>query len=163
MKKGTIIFIIILLLQSCSQEPKIVITKDYISNKYWDRYNNSIRVERMNLKKDSILNVFDSNFEKNIPNHWNVSNKLEIDSAFYFGYNGLNIKEDKLKLKDKVYFNKSNGFNWYSNNGEREIIGQLKNNSWYKFSNLKTIPFYVYIYIDNEGKVHRFNVDMSNY
>ena len=161
--KTLIYLILLLLIMSCSLDPKIEITKDYISNKDWDEYNNSIHVEKMKVNKDSILNIFDANFKEDIPNHWNITNKLEVDSTFYFGYSGLNIKEDKVKLQDKVFFNKDNGFTWYSADGNTNIVGSLENNTWYKFSDLKTIPYYIYIFVDNTGKVHRFNVDMSNY
>ena len=75
-----IVFIIAIIfsLESCSQEPKIVITKDYISNRYWDNYNNDMHVEKMKLKKDSVLNIFSSDFKKEIPNHWNITNKLVL-------------------------------------------------------------------------------------
>jgi len=159
-----IIIATILLFQSCSQEPKIVITKDYISNKHWDNErNNAILVEKMKVKKGDALDATSPDFDKEIRSDWDLNDKLEVDSTFYFGYSGLNIKEDKVKLQGKVFFNKDNGFEWYSANGNKTIIGSLKNNTWYKFSGLKTIAYYVYIYVDSTGKVHRFNVNMSNY
>lgn len=161
-----IIIATVLLFQSCSQEQetKIVITKDYISNEHWDdERNNAILIERMKLKKDSLLDIFSSDFEKEIPNHWNITNKLEVDSTSYFGYSGLNIKKDKVKLKGKIFFNKNNGFEWYSANDDKTIIGSLENNTWYKFSSLKTIAYYVYIFVDDTGKIHRFNVNMANF
>ncbi len=156
---------------SCSEEPKIVIAKDYIINKHWDdERNNAILVERMKLKKDSVLNIFSSDFKGEIPNHWNITNKLEVDSTFMYSYAGLNSKEDRVKLKGKIFFNKDNGFYWNFGNTyyghkktDKNVIGSLENNTWYKFSDLKTIAYYVYVYIDGEGKVHRFNVNMSNY
>ncbi|PQJ16575.1 hypothetical protein [Aureicoccus marinus] len=161
----TLIFIgFIFLSQACSQEPKIVITKEHIVNKYWDDdRNNSILIEKMMLKKDSVLDIFSSDFRSEIPNHWNIINKLEVDSTSYFGYSGLNIKKDKKKLNSPIFFNKNNGFEWYSANGNKTIIGNLETNTWYKFSNLTTSAYYVYIYVDKEGKTHRFNVNMSNY
>lgn len=168
-----IIIATVLLFQSCSQEQeaKIVITKDYISNKHWDdERNNSILVERMKLKKDSVLNIFSSDFKGEIPNHWNITNKLEVDSTFRYSYAGLDSKGDRVKLKGKVFFNKDNGFYWnfgstyYDHKKtDKNTIGSLENNTWYKFSDLKTIAYYVYIYVDGEGKVHRFNVNMANF
>jgi hypothetical protein len=148
-----------------------VITKDYISNKHWgDERNNAILIEKMKLKKDSLLNIFDPNFKKEIPNHWNITNKLEVDSTFRYSYAGLDSKGDRVKLKGKVFFNKDNGFYWNFGNTyyahkktDKSTIGSLENNTWYKFSDLKTTAYYVYIFVDDKGKVHRFNVNMSNY
>jgi len=166
-----IIIATVLLFQSCSQKPKIVITKDYISNTHWDdERNNAILIEKMKLKKDSLLNIFSPDFKKEISNHWNITNKLEVDSTFMYSYAGLNIREDKVKLKGKIFFNKDNGFYWNFGNTyyghkktDKNVIGSLENNTWYKFSDLKTIAYYVYVYVDSTGKVHRFNVNMSNF
>lgn len=154
---------IIFSLKSCSQEPKIVINEDYIINRHWDNYNNDIHVEKMKLKKDSVLDIFSSDFKKEVPNHWNITNKLEADSTSYFGYSGLNIKKNKVKLKDKIFFNKDNGFEWYSESGNKTVVGSLEKDTWYKFSNLRTVAYYIYVYVDNEGELHRYNVNMSNY
>lgn len=161
--RNLIILVAFAILQSCSLEPKIIITKDYINNKYWNNYNNAIHVEKLKLKKDSILDIFKPNFDSGGVNNWNVTNKLEIDSTFYFGYSGLNSKNDKKKMKGKISFINDNGFNWYSSKGSVDIIGKLQNNSWYKFSNLKSTPVYFYVYVDSEGNTHKFSEDLSNY
>lgn len=155
----------LLSLQSCSQEPKIVITKDYISNKYWDEYNRILLIEKMKVKKDSVLDIFAPGFEKDVPNHWNITNKLEVDSTFTYR-NSLS-NEKKSNSSNTIYFNRRNTNNWnfghFSIEEQVPIIGPLENSTWYKFSNLKTIPYYIYVYVDDTGTVHRFNVDMSNY
>lgn len=158
-----IIVVALLLLQSCSQGQEIVITKEYIKNGYWSEFNNAIHLEKMKVRKDSLLDIFSPSFKNNVPNHWNITDKLEIDSTFYFGYSGLDTDAGKTKLQGKIYFNKNNNFKWYSNNGKTDTIGELEKKTWYKFSKLKTTPYYVYVYVDSIGKVHRFNIDMSNY
>lgn len=161
--KPLVIFIISLFLTSCSLQSNIEITEDYISNKYWSDYNNAIHVERMKIKEGIDLDIFDIDFNRDIPNHHNITTKLEVDSSFYFGYSGLNIKSDKIKLIGRIFFNKDNGFEWYTNDGNRNIIGSLKRQTWYKISKLKSTPYYIYIFIDDNGKVHRFNQDLSNF
>lgn len=165
-----IIITTVLLFHSCSQEPKIVITKDYISNKYWDEYNNAILVEKMKIKKGSVLDVFSPDFDKEIRSNWDLNDKLEVDRTFMYSYTGLGGKSDLKKLDGKIYFNKTNGFYWNFGNTHfghkktnKNIIGSLENDTWYKFSDLRTIAYYVYVYVDSTGKVHRFNVNMSNY
>ena len=124
----------------------------------------------MKIKKDSVLDIFALDFEKEVSNHWNVTNKLEVDSSFMYNYTGLGGKSDLKKLEGKIYFNKTNGFYWnfgYTHFGHKKtnknVIGSLENDTWYKFSDLRTIAYYVYVYVDSTGKVHRFNVNMSNY
>jgi hypothetical protein len=170
--KYFLIITTILLFQSCSpQEPKIVITKDYIINKHWDdKRNNAILIERMKVKNGGILDANSPDFDKEIRSNWDLNNKLEVDDTFRYSYAGLDIKGDRIKLKGKVFFNKDNGFYWnfgstyYDHKKtEKNTIGRLENNTWYKFSDLKTIAYYVYIYVDNLGELHRYNVNMSNY
>ena len=146
---------------SCSSEPKIVIDKNHITNSYWNNYNNSIQVFKMKVKKDSIINTNAPNFKDN--NGWNLFHKLEIDSTFYFGYNGLNLKKDKPLLKGKIHFDKDNGFDWYTADGKKSVIGSLENNSWYLFNGLTTNPFSIIVYIDENGVLNRFNKIASNY
>jgi hypothetical protein len=89
--------------------------------------------------------------------------KLEDDTSFLFvanvKYNGESYSTRK------VYFDKDNGFNWWSNRGESKFntIGNLQKGNWYKLSDLVTYPFYIYVYIDSADNVHRFNVNLSNY
>lgn len=167
-----IIIATVLLFQSCSQQgPKIVITKDYISNKHWDdERNNAILVERMKVKNGGVLDATSPDFDKEIRSDWDLNDKLEVDSTFRYSYAGLDSKGDRVKLKGKVFFNKDNGFYWNFGNTyydhkktDKNVIGSLENNTWYKFSNLKTIAYYVYVFVDDTGKLHRFNVNMANF
>ncbi|WP_350288846.1 hypothetical protein [uncultured Croceitalea sp.] len=158
-----ILLLAVLFFQSCSNDIEIVITREYIDNGYWDEYNNAIHVEKMKVKNGGVLDVLSIEFDKEIRSNWDLNDKLEVDSTFYFGYNGLNVKKDKKKLKNKIFFNRDNGFEWYSNKVSKSKIGLLQNNTWYKFSRLRPIAYYVYIYIDDTGEAHRYNVNMSNY
>ena len=154
-------FLILLLLISCSSEPKIVITKKFISNKYWDNYNNAIQVNRMRVKKDSTLNVSASDFDTNTG--WSLFHKLEMDSTSFFGYNGLNFKKDKPLLTGKVFFDRDNGFEWYTAKGNKKTVGELENETWYLISGLKTEPYEIIIYVDKNEQLHRFNKLASNF
>ena len=161
MKK--IVFIIFIgLLFSCIKE--IEITKEYISNENWDdKSNNSILIQKM-LVIDNSLNIFDPDFVME-PNHWNIVNKLELDSSFVSSYWGLNTSDkDRPKLKGKVYFDKNNGWNWYVNGIKKPTIGNLRNNTWYKFSELTmNTAYYKYVYVDSNGKTHVFSVNLANF
>ena len=156
-----IFFLLLFALISCSSEPRIVITKKSISNEYWDSYNNAIHVDRMKIKKDSTIDVSTSDFDTNTG--WSLFNKLEMDSTFYFGYNGLNIKKDKPLLTGKVFFDRDNGFEWYTGKGNIKIVGVLENETWYLISGLRTEPYELIIYVDENEQVHRFNKLASNF
>ncbi len=172
MKNLMSLFILIFIItQGCSNQPKIVITQEYIVNKYWNEYNGNILIERLKLKKDSVLDIFQPSFNLNEPNHWNIVRKLEIDSAFRYAYN-TGLKYDYLKsphflLDKKLYFNKNNGNYWCFNefgNEYKKRIGSLENSTWYRFSNLRErTKFYLYVYVDSTGKVTKFIHDLSNY
>ena len=198
MKKIKFILLIGLLV-ACGKE--IEITNEHVLNEYWDnseKTNNSIRIQKMKVI-DSSLNIFNKEFVRE-SNHWNIVNKLEIDSSFYCSYYGLSISEkeadeiDKEMRKDeglrkillekgidmdtlpkitrtkrkllsqKVYFNKDNGWNWNVNGIRKQTIGNLKNSTWYKFSELTmNNAYYKYVYVDSIGQTHVFNVNLANY
>ena len=168
------IFLIILTFSSCTislkSKSKIEITQEYVYNPHWSDYNNAIKIERMNTKDSIVLDATSPAFRKEIVNNWDLNDKLVVDKTFVYSYNGLSYFDDYIKLKDTLFFNKSNGFYW--NLGETYIgnkktskrtIGVLENERWYKLSHLVTRPFYIYTYIDSNGKAHNFRVDMSNY
>lgn len=83
------------------------------------------------------------------------------------------------KLGGKVFFNKDNGWkwlyksslypkqeglNWSSKVQEKAIIGELENNTWYRFSGLKmNTKFYIYVYVDEIGNTHNFGVNLANF
>lgn len=121
----------------------------------------------MRVKQDSLLDIFQPGFNPNIPNHWNVTEKLETDSSFVYSYTAENVHS---LIGDTIYFGKPNEGNWYNRNlritglGKKvETVGNLKNSTWYKFSNLWDRRFYVYVYVDSTGKVYRFDQDLSDY
>jgi len=183
---------------SCNSE--IEITNEYILNENWnysEKTNNSIEIQKM-IVIDSSLNIFSSDFEEE-PNHWNIVNKLELDSSFHCSYYGLSIsdkeaneidnmmrkdKELKQKLLDeginldtipkikgskktllsiKVHFNKYNGWNWNLNGEEKQTIGKLENDTWYKFSKLYSSAIYKYVYVDSIGQTHIFTANLNNF
>lgn len=137
----------------------ITITKEYIQNDYWnDKYNNRIHIERLIPTSDS-LHYYAKEYG------WVEKDEFyKVDSSFMYSYSGLNYKEQKIKLKDKVYFNKNNGWKWYVKGKGVEAIGNLENDTWYKFSDLKMNgAFYVYVYVDKKGKVHQYEINLANY
>jgi len=44
-----------------------------------------------------------------------------------------------------------------------EIIGKLKNDSWYLFEGLSDFGYLYFVYIDNEGTAKTYEVNKSNY
>jgi hypothetical protein len=78
MKFFSILIIILSALEGCSQKPKLEITTEYVLNKYWDKpFSNFFIVEKMKVKKDSTLDIFQPGF-KPTANGSNVTEKLEI-------------------------------------------------------------------------------------
>ncbi|MBK8712540.1 MAG: hypothetical protein IPL97_11805 [Niastella sp.] len=140
----------------CVQK-KIKITSAYIINPHWDEQANAIKITKQKVKKDSLLNPF-----KKLPQS-ELQTKLENDTSFlYVGnvkYNG-----EKYTIR-KVYFNSWNGFFWWSNRGEikTKTIGNLEKGNWYKFSQLVTYPYYVFVYVDSSNNLHRFDVNEANF
>ena len=172
--KNTITIIFLgLCLTGCSpfKGDKIVITKEYIINDNWVNSHNGITVERMKIKPDSSLNILAPNFDSGGTNNWNVINKLELDSSFVYSYNVGSTYDSSLSLSKspdkKLYFNKPNKSLWVKGlfSGDTiKTLGSLQNDTWYRFSKLTPITkFYVFIYVDDSGKVHRFDQDLSNY
>lgn len=176
--KNRLILIITLFISflSCKKnERKVTIDRTQIFNSYWNEFNFSLRVDSMYVKKDSVLDIFGDSFDKNLPNHWNISNKLETDSTHYFGFTlnyfkhstdiseNAEMKSDENKIKPTVYFNKNNGFTWYSSKGKQEIIGELKNDCWYRFSQLTGVGIIYFVYVDSSGVTYSFQQNLSNY
>jgi hypothetical protein len=155
--------VLALILAGCSNE-KIEITPYYI-NENWSKKNdnaggNSIAIQRMTVKKDSIINPFShlDNAE--------ILGKLEEDTSFMY-YTNVKIEGKSYKGK-KIYFNQYNGFYWesksrYNSDDTTQTVGSLKRGNWYKFSDLVSYPYFVYIYVDSSKKVHRFDVNLANY
>jgi hypothetical protein len=44
-----------------------------------------------------------------------------------------------------------------------DIIGKLELNSWYKFSKLKSGQYFIFIFVDKEGFIHRFDQNLNNF
>jgi len=106
----------------------------------------------------------DSNFKlSSNPENLEFIEYLKEDSLIQWFAN-VKIKEDSYRGK-KIYFNRDNGFTWLNDfeNKRSSIIGALDRKSWYKFSNLVSYPFYIYIYVDSANIIHRFDVNSSNY
>lgn len=154
MKKTHFAIILVLILGGC-YDKKIEITAEYIINENWSKKNeqaaNSIRINRMKVKDDSTINPFSS------LNQTDILTKLEVDSSFIYSAI-VKIKPGNSYKDTRIYFNKDNGFYWWTDHGNRKtkILGKLEKGTWYKISGL-TYYYYV-IYIDSSEKVHRFVV-----
>jgi hypothetical protein len=148
---------ILLLLTGCS-DYKIVITSEYIINPNWDEQANSIKINKMKIKKDSTINPFSDLSQEEI------LNKLEEDSLFRWFANAK-IKQGNSYKTTKIYFNRDNGFTWLDDiSGKRaNVFGDLEKGNWYKFSHLVTYPYYVYVFVDSIKNIHRFDVNLANY
>ncbi len=136
---------------------RIEITNEFIINDYWDEYNHAIQIEKMTVL-DNRLDVFSKKFITNA-HYCDFENSFEKDNTLTCNYWG-----NELYIKDKVYFDKHNGWNWIVNGIEKPTIGKLENGSWYKFSNLlMNTKYYKYVYVDSIGKTHVFSVNKANY
>lgn len=168
MNKILIIFIFIIVGCELLNPPKVIITKEYIENPYWDEYNSNIFIEK--LKLIDTTKVLKSDIEE-IRKGFLL---LEVDSSFRYGYYGNSQAKPYSKEKPspllskikKVYFNKDNGFVWNTGRRgflitEKKVIGNLENNTWYKLSELGGHFNYIYVYVDNNGKAHTFIQDLE--
>ncbi len=140
----------------------IEITNEYIVNDHWDgKYNNAIKIDKM-IVLDNRMDVFSKGFIKN-STFWDFEGTLAKDSTFSASYGGINTLE-KHYVEGKVFFDKDNGWNWNLNGLESRTIGKLEKDTWYKFSSLTmNTKYYKYVYVDNTGKTHIFNVNKANY
>lgn len=156
-----------LIFQKCSQKPKILVSSEYIINEYWkDPFSNFFEINRMHVKKDSILDLFAPGFNTDLPNHWNIVEKLEADSL-HFHY----ISNNKTRITgDTIFFSKKNDGKWFRSKSkwqaltdESDFIESLEKKTWYQFSHLRPGKFYLFVYIDSTGQAHCFKQDLSNY
>jgi hypothetical protein len=155
----------ICILGGCSDE-KIEITNEYIINENWSKKNeeawaNSITINKMKVRKDSTINAFSDLSQAEI------LDKLEEDSSFMY-YANVKIQQGESYKNKKIFFNRYNGFYWgskrFNNDDTTKTIGNLRQDSWYKFSDLGLISHsYIYVYIDSANKSHRFVVNLANY
>ena len=154
------------ILAGCSDK-KVEITAEYIINENWSKKNeeawaNSITINKMKVKKDSTLDPFSDLSQEEL------LSKLEEDSSFMH-YTNVKIKQEETYKGKKVFFNRYNGFSWGSKSRHNsadtvKTIGNLQPASWYKFSDLGLFSYTsIYVYIDSAKKVHRFNINVSNY
>ena len=167
MKSIFSLFILFFGLTGCFQKPsEIEVTTEYIRNEYWNKTSMiSFEIEKMKVKQDSILNIFQHGF-KGVSNNWNIVEKLETDSSFIYHY-----ISNSTSIGDTVYFDKSKGGDWSTDFRMKDVslgttfktIGNLQRDSWYKFSGLRSGQFYVLIYIDSIGKTYRFDQNLNNF
>ncbi|HMR85490.1 MAG TPA: hypothetical protein PKE30_20235 [Niabella sp.] len=160
MKIFTALIFCSIALPYCSSN-KIEITPEYIINENWNKRDegiegNSIEIKRMKVKKDSMINPFADLTQVDI------LDKLEVDSSFIYTAN-VKINNERGNSDKKIYFNRDNGFYWWADQGERKIrvLGKLQTSSWYEISRLSY--YYYVIYIDSADKVHQFIVNQANY
>ena len=156
MKKILYCFWVFVLLISCTDK-KIEITSEYIINENWDEQANAIKINKMRLKRDSVIDLAHLN-------QVDIVNRLREDSSFLY-YANVKIKQGDTYKNKKIYFNQDNGFTWLDDvSGIRtRNLGNLQKGNWYKFSHLVTYPYYIYVYIDSINNVHRFDVNLANY
>ena len=152
-----LLFIYIALTFIACGHKRIEITPDYIINENWNEQAKAIKISRMKLKKDSILNLHNLN-------QINIVGKLEEDSSFIW-YANVEMKPDNSFKEKKIYFNKDNGFDWGSEDPgiKTRTIGNLEKGNWYKFSRLVTFPYDVYVFVDSQNNIHQQDVNLANY
>ena len=169
-----LLFLILFLgLLSCSERKTIIITKEYIQNDYWNEKGrrtfdgipvNEIQILKLKLR-DSVAT--DSLKNYSLKDYVNKG-LLEIDTIDKEqNYRAFIPKTEGIK----IYFNKNyDKWLWFcykknkflDNNCTKRNIGELKNNTWYLFSNgIRSNAAYdngylVYIYVDENGQTHMF-------
>ena len=154
------IFLFALCFTSCYNK-KIEITTEYIINENWGKQmSRPIMVEKMRVKRDSIINPFLD------LSQGEILSKLEEDSSFrWFANVNIGKNTEEIYRTKKIYFAKDNGFTWRDDVASRytTIFGNLEIKTWYKFSGLVGYPYFVYVYVDSTNQVHRFDANMANY
>lgn len=149
--------IFILLTISCKESKEVIITRDYVINPNWDEIHNSFQVIRLNLKnsRDTI------NLKKVTQSE--LLEKLVEDTSFSYTAN-VNYNGEKYS-KRKVYFNRDNGFTWWSSdiNSNKKKLGELQQNTWYLLAGLSKYRTIYYVNIDTFDSVHCFKIMASNW
>jgi hypothetical protein len=154
MKRSLYSIVLILILVSCA-EKKIEITPEYIINENWDnRGANSLEIKKMKVKIDSTINPLSDLGQAEL------LAKLEADSSFYYVAN-IKIDSGESYRNKKIYFNRDNGFYWWTDHGnlKTKILGKLEKGTWYQISRL-SYNYYI-IYIDSVDNVHHFVVNSA--
>lgn len=180
MKYSVIITVVLIMLFSCAEKSNITITKEYIQNEFWKekrvfREVNGIPVNEIQLLK---LKVKDSiSLEEQSLRYYVDNNLLEIDT--------INKEQNYWAWIPrtegiKIYFNKDyDDWFWFcyktdeygmripDDNCTKRNIGELKNNTWYLFNRIRPEGIYdnaylVYIYVDENGKTHKFIRNLIN-
>jgi len=145
LNKPNMLFILIVfsLLSGCSNS-KLIITSEFILNNY-SKELNGFQIIQI-FPKDSLMPP---------------SNYIE-SREFRYSF----ITDNSFKWNKKIYFDKpQKGFKWVSlyKKENVEIIGKLKNDSWYLFEGLSDFGYLYFVYIDNEGTAKTYEVNKSNY
>tara|TARA_Y100000766_G_C18867767_1_gene586676 strand:- start:1111 stop:1545 length:435 start_codon:yes stop_codon:yes gene_type:complete len=141
---------------SCWEEKFVVITKDYVINSGWHEFNNFIDIDKMKPKNDSI------SIDIRNPGYMKLYRGLIEDTSFSYSANVKYNGEDYSKRK--VYFNKDNGFPWYSDPhkaSDKYILGKLQQETWYLLSTPNHILHYIYIDKSDSLFVHK-RIHMTN-
>lgn len=153
-KTGLVALVILFMLTGCLHE-NIEITSEYMINDSWNKHD-AIEINKLKIKRDSSLNPY-SNL-----NQPELLQKLEIDSSFMYTTN-VEFKPGEDYRNKKIYFNRDNGFEWWTESGERKTktIGKLQSDTWYEISGLTY--YYHIVYIDSINNVHAFVIQPSNW
>ena len=105
----------------------------------------------------------------------NIVPPSEYTESTEFRYCSMTDGSYKL-MNQKIFFNKpQHGFKWVllplndsawiplPDNQNVEIIGKLKNNSWYLFKGLHNFGYLYYVYIDSLGNSQMYEINKANY
>ena len=151
---------IILILFTCGCfENDIQITSEYVINRNWSKGKNgedanSIGIMKMRIKTGHNLDPYAQ------LNQQELLDNLEYDSSFSYTA-VIKTKPDESYQNKKIYFNRDNGFYWWTDNGNKKVkyIGNLLENTWYEVNDLTRYSYI--IYVDNTKKIHLFSVDLA--
>jgi hypothetical protein len=151
-KNNIVIVFCILSCLSCGK--KVIITKDYLSNRDWPEQYQGFLITRI-TPVDSTISI------ANKPFYVSDLNKHVIDSSFCF-YQSFQSNH----IKSKIHFNKkTDSATWipcFNIKTSIDTIGSLKLHNWYAIKQMGNDKIY-YVFIDSRGRSHVYSSGPGNW
>jgi len=155
MKKVYLIIIFALFFFSSCFNPKIEITREYVTSSNWGKSDNSKDRANVSIKKininDTTINPLNRAFEIE-----DVVNNYTVDSSFCFRlYYTENWKINKIffdREQKDVTWTKECTSDLLQ---KTKVIGKLELNTWYKIGSVKYSSVFL-VFVDNQGKTHLY-------
>lgn len=142
---------------SCSSREVASINLTYIESNWCDG-DKVLRITRMlPTQAESIPNM-DSINQQILLEH------LVVDTDFNF-FATVSFADGLCKNR-RVLLDQKNGFAWHDVQrplSQFETIGPLQPGQWYRIDGLLANKVSNYIFVDREGRIHKFKVNTTNY